>query len=141
MFIDRTLGTIVIQTGIHESIIKRRVSAGIGERQENIIVVCVTLPVYGVGTRLRNVASREVMSMNHLCIPGTKVSTPSQPLILVETASIRWPKTGSSSREWVAGRKTGPVLWSWQRQTPVLMRLIFPVITAEKWFGNSPLYC
>ena len=66
------------------------------------------LPLYGLGTRLRNVASREVMSGNRLCIPGTNISVPSQLLISVETASIRWPKTGSSSHEWVAGRKTGP---------------------------------
>ena len=65
------------------------------------------LPVYGVGTRLRNVASRDVMSGNRLCIPGTNVSTSSQPLILMETASIRRPKTGSSSRGWVACRETG----------------------------------
>ena len=63
---------------------------------------------YGVGTRLRNVASREVMSGNHLCIPGTNVSMPSQPLILVETALICQPKTGSSTRKWVAGHETGP---------------------------------
>ena len=61
------------------------------------------LPVYGVGTSLRNVASWEV-----LCVPGTNISTPSQPLILVEMASIRRPKTGSSGHEWVAGREIGP---------------------------------
>ena len=45
LFVNRTLGIIVIRTGIHEPIIKRRVSTLIiGERQENIIVVCVTLP-------------------------------------------------------------------------------------------------
>ena len=48
------------------------------------------------------------MSGTCLCIPGTNISTPSQPLILVETTSIRHPKTGSSSCEWVAGRETGP---------------------------------
>ena len=66
------------------------------------------LPMYGMGTRLRNVASREVMSRNRLSIPRTNVSMPSQLLISVETESIRRPKTGSSSHEWVAGRKTGP---------------------------------
>ena len=44
LFVDRTPCTIVIRTGIQEPIIKRRVSARIGERQENIIVVYVTLP-------------------------------------------------------------------------------------------------
>ena len=52
------------------------------------------LPVYSVVNRLCNVASQEVMS-------GTIVSMPSQPLISVETVSIRWPKTGSSSSEWL----------------------------------------
>ncbi|KAK2176654.1 hypothetical protein NP493_649g01052 [Ridgeia piscesae] len=45
------------------------------------------------------------MSGTRLCIPGTNISTPSQP---VEMASIRRPKTSSSSREWVAGHETGP---------------------------------
>ena len=86
--------------------IKRHTSALIGERQETINFVCHAvgqnrqlLPVYGVGTRLRNVARKEVMSANRLCIPATNVSMPSQPLILVETASIRRLKTDSSSRE------------------------------------------
>ena len=66
------------------------------------------LPVYGMGTRLRNVTSQEVMSGTRLCIPGTNVSTPSQQLISVEVALIQRPKTGSSSRECVAGHETGP---------------------------------
>ena len=66
------------------------------------------LPMYGMGTRLCNVTSQEVMTGTRLCIPGTNVSTPSQPLISVEMAAIRRPKTGSSSCEWVAGRETGP---------------------------------
>ena len=50
------------------------------------------------------------MSGNRLCIPGTNVSTPSQPLISVETVSIRRLKTGSSSCEWAAGHETAPRL-------------------------------
>ena len=68
------------------------------------------------------------MSGTRLCIPGINVSTPSQPLISVETASIRRPKTGSSSREWVV--KQDSRSWSRRRQTLVLMHLIVPVIAA-----------
>ena len=90
------------------------------------------LLVYDMGTRLRNVASREVMSENRLCIAGTNVSAPSQPLISVETALIRRPKTGSSSHVWVAGRETGPcVVELARRQTPVFICLIFLVIAAS----------
>ena len=102
MFVDQTPGTIVIRTGIHEPLIKRRVSTRIGEWQENIIVVCVTLSG-GTGSwelaYIMAIVSREVMYGNRLCIPGTKVSMHSQPLILVETVTICWPKTGSSSCE------------------------------------------
>ena len=117
MLFDRTPGTIIIRTGIHEPIIKRRVSVRIGERQENLFFVCHAagrnrqlLQVYGVGTRLRNVASREVMSGNRLCIPGTNVLTPNQPLISVETASIRWlfqPRVDCGSRNRTPCRGAG----------------------------------
>ena len=86
------------------------------------------LPVYGLGTRVCNVASREVMSGSRLCIPGTNVSTPSQPLISVEMKSICRMKTDSFIREWLRVAKQDPVSWSWRRQTPVLMRLMFPLI-------------
>ena len=61
----------------------------------------------------------------------------SQPLISVETASIRRPKTGSSSREWVAGRETGPRVVEPSKANSVLMRLIFPVIAAWLFGGLS----
>ena len=117
MFIDRTPGTIVIRTGIPERACHQTPHGCLNRRTARKHNCCLChaagrnrqlLPVYGVGTRLRNVASREVMSGNRLCISGTNVSTPSQPLISVDTALIRQPKTGSSSREWVVGRKTGP---------------------------------
>ena len=131
MFVDRTPGTIVIRTGIHDPIIKRRVSPNrrTARKQNLCLFVCLLL-VHGVGTRLRNIASREVMSGNRLCIPGTNVSTPSQPLISVETASIRRPKTGSSSHQWFTGHETGPRVVESAKATSVLMRLIFPVIAA-----------
>ena len=91
------------------------------------------LPVYGVGTRLRNVASREVMSGTRLCIPGTNISTPTQPLISVETGH----KPALLAASGLRVTKTDPVSWSQWRQTPVLMRLIFPVIAACL-FGCSP---
>ena len=91
MFVDRTLGTIVIWTGIHEPIIKRRVTARTARKHNCCLCHAAgqnrqILPVYGVGTHLRNVASREVMSRTRLCIPGANVSMPSQPLIFVETS-------------------------------------------------------
>ena len=76
LFVDRTPGTIGIRTGILKPITKRRVSARIGERQENIIICIVTLP--GVtGSRFRCTAWLyltlcEVMSSYSLCIPATE---------------------------------------------------------------------
>ena len=92
MFADRTPGTTIIRTGINEPIIKRRTSARTSKKTSLLSVSCCAgrnrqlLPVYGMGTRLRNVTSQKVMSRNRLCIPGTNVSMPSQPLLSVETA-------------------------------------------------------
>ena len=90
-------------------------SARIGERQENIFLVCVTLPD-GTSSSCRYTVwvLAYVMSLSGSHVRESPVYSRDQRfnaqsmLISVEMVPIRRPKTGSTSREWVAGRKTGP---------------------------------
>ena len=88
------------------------------------------------------------MSGNRLYIPGTE----GQSTVSVETAPIRLPKTGSSSRELVACRETGPCVVEpakansgsktpkCSRNSNVFVRLPSPE-TGRPRLGRETQYC